>query len=99
MKYFIISIRDRAADVFGYPSFHVSQNAAIRGFTDEVNRPVADNMFYKHPDDFDMFSLGTFDDADGSFQLDTRPKQIAVGKDLVKADLPEGDVRRLAAVR
>lgn len=81
MKLHILCIRDRAADVFGQPMFRPSIGAAIRGFADELNRAAQDNVMYQHPEDFDMYDLGVYDDGDGSFVCPT-PRQIAVGKDL-----------------
>lgn len=81
MKYCVIVVRDRTADVFGAPTFHASVGGAIRGFSDEVNRKDANNMFNRHPEDFDLFMLGTYDDATASFEC-ALPKQIAIGKDV-----------------
>lgn len=81
MLYMVLCVRDRAADVFGQPHFATSVGAAIRGFSDEINRDAENNVFAKHPDDFDLYKLGTFDDATGSFDCG-KPAQIAVGKDL-----------------
>lgn len=78
----VVAIRDRAADVYGQPNFVTSIGSAIRGFADEINRPTEGNVLNKHPEDFDMFHLGCYNDALGEFQCGT-PKQIAVGKDLV----------------
>lgn len=81
MKFFVLSVRDRAADVFGVPYFAASVGQAVRGFGDEVNRPAEDNQFYKHPEDFDLYLIGIYDDNDASFETNP-PKQVAVGKDL-----------------
>lgn len=82
MKLFIITVRDRAADVYGQPSYHTSVGAAIRSFADEINRPDPNNMLNKHPGNFDLYQLGVYDDNSGEFECG-KPKQIAVGKDLV----------------
>lgn len=82
MIFKIMAVRDRAADVFGVPHFQVSLGAAIRSFGDEINREAENNAFYRHPEDFDLYELGTFDDQDGSFVTQV-PKQVAIGKDLV----------------
>jgi len=81
MKYYIVVVRDRAADVFGVPSFVASKGAAIRGFGDECQREDKGNLFYQHPEDFDLYELGEYDDSNGTFIQLERPKQIAVGKD------------------
>lgn len=85
MKFFIISVRDRAADVFSRPTFHSSIGAAVRSFGDEVNRADKDNVFYNHPEDFELFELGLFDDQTGTFDTHL-PSQVAIGKDLVRKD-------------
>lgn len=84
MRYKIVAVRDRAADVFGVPSFVLSTGAAIRSFSDEINRQVEKGVLAEHPDDFDMYELGEFDDSDGLFYAGS-PRQIAIGKDLVRA--------------
>lgn len=80
MRYKVLSVRDRATDVFSQPFFAASVGAAVRGFSDEVNRAADNNQLYKHPEDFDLYLLGEFDDATGSFECGP-PKQVAVGKD------------------
>jgi len=82
MRYKILCVRDRALDTYGQPFFSASVGAAIRSFSDEINRADPNNQLNKHPGDFDLFSLGEFDDASGEFDA-TRPQQIAVGKDLL----------------
>lgn len=86
MKYVVIAVKDRAADVFGMPNYHHSIGTAIRAFGDEINRKAENNMFNAHPEDFDLFQMGTYDDNTGEFEkpehLGGRPRQIAVGKDL-----------------
>lgn len=76
----IVAIRDRAADVFGQPNFVTSLGAAIRGFGDEINRK-SDSVLYQHPEDFDLYHLGEYDDSTATFHTGV-PKQIAIGKDL-----------------
>lgn len=67
MILFVVSVKDRAANVFNRPFFVPHRNVAIRDFTDEVNRVAADNQLNKHPDDFDLYLLGEFDDTVGEF--------------------------------
>lgn len=81
MKYTVCAVRDRAADVFGQPIFTTSVGAAVRSFGDEVNRADEKNQLYNHADDFDLYKLGTYDDAAGVFECGT-PEQVAVGKNL-----------------
>lgn len=78
----IVSVFDRASNAFGRPIFVPAIGAAIRSFQDEINREAQDNTMYHHPDDYDLFELGTYNDEDGSIEALDRPKQIAIGKQL-----------------
>lgn len=80
MRYKIFTIRDRAIDAYGQPFYAVSTGGAVRSFADEINR--TGNALNAHPEDYDLFMLGEFDDATGEFDA-VRPAQVAVGKDLV----------------
>lgn len=80
MKLQVVSIRDRAIDAFGRPAFVPALGAAVRGFGDEINR--AGSEMNAHPDDYDLYHLGEWDDATGEFTQLKRPEQIAVGKNM-----------------
>lgn len=82
MKRVVCAVRDRASDTFGSPFYVVARGQAIRNFADEINRSAADNQLYMHPEDFDLYELGFYDDDTGLFETGV-PKQIAIGKDLV----------------
>lgn len=81
MRYVVIAIRDRAADTYTAPSFAVSIGAAKRSFRDLINSG-SDAPVCKHPEDFDLYLLGEFNDADGLFDAHV-PRMIEVGKDSV----------------
>lgn len=80
MKLVILAVRDRAADAFANPFYAPTIGAAVRGFSDEMNK--SDSRLRLHPEDYDLFELGTFDDNSGVFNCHA-PRQVAVGKDLV----------------
>jgi hypothetical protein len=80
MKLVLCTVKDRAADAFGRPMFVPSVGVAIRSFSDEVNRKDAENQLYNHPDDFDLYELGEFDDNTGLFTLHDQPKLLSLGK-------------------
>jgi hypothetical protein len=84
MNLFVVSVKDRAADVFNRPFFVPHRNVAIRDFTDEVNRSAVDNQLNKHPDDFDLYLLGEFNDNTGEFVMDT-PQVLVRAKDVIQA--------------
>lgn len=74
----VVSVYDRALDAFGQPWFVPAIGAAIRAFSDEVNNDGSPPN--KHPDDYDLYELGTFDESSGKFENLTEPKQLAIGK-------------------
>jgi hypothetical protein len=76
----IVSIKDRAADAFARPFFVQTDNVAIRSFMDEVNRKDADNNLYNHPDDYDLYGLGVFDDNTAIIEMYDAPKLLMLGK-------------------
>jgi hypothetical protein len=84
MHLFVVCVKDRAAEVFNRPFFVPHRNVAIRDFTDEVNRAAADNQLNKHPDDFDLYLLGEFNDNTGEFSIST-PQVLVRAKDVVQS--------------
>lgn len=86
MKYLVFGLKDLAADVFGQPMFALSKGAQVRSFGDEVNRADEKNPLYMHADDFDLYFVGTFEDADASFECLARPELVVRGRDLKRKE-------------
>ena len=82
MKLVLCSVKDRAADAYGRPMFVPSVGVAIRSFSDEVNRKDPENQLFNHPDDFDLYELGVFDDSTGKYEIRDNPSVIVRGKDV-----------------
>lgn len=92
MKYLLISIHDRAVDAF-MPLANVrAEGEALRVFTDLLRDPNSQQS--KHPDDYDLYIIGTFDDQTGLVMNDDdnniRPRKIADGKTIASALLQPG---------
>lgn len=87
MIYIVCAIRDVKGDLFGQPFFSASVGMAIRGFSDECTRPDPEgrNLLARHPGDFELYQLGTFDDQSGRFVLFDDKKQLVHGSDCVKS--------------
>lgn len=84
MNLLIVSVRDGASAAFGRPFFVVARGQAIRSFQDEVNRQADNNDFNKHPEDFDLYVIGAFDDNSG--QVIGQPPELLIrGKDAIHA--------------
>jgi len=60
MKYSVCAVKDRAVDAFNRPIYVPTIGVAIRSFTDEVNRK--DSELATHPEDYDLYELGQWDD-------------------------------------
>lgn len=84
MKLVIVAIRDSASGAYGRPNYVPTTGVAIRSFADEVNRRAEDNQLAMHPEDFEMFELGVWDDNSCEFELLGKPRSIARAKDLVR---------------
>lgn len=79
----ICAVRDRGVDAFGQPFFVRHRNEAIRSFKDEVNRDGS--VFKNHPDDYDLYVLGAFDDGTGRL-VPVDVQMIAIGKSLINEE-------------
>lgn len=82
----VVSVRDSASGLFGQPFFVSARGQAIRAFSDEVNRKAADNDLSKHPEDFELYCIGEFDDLVGRFGSIGEPEMLLRGKDAVNPE-------------
>lgn len=78
----VCSVRDAKAEVFGQPHFTQSVGTAIRSFTDEINREAPENSFFRHPEDYTLYQLGTYDDSNGRFDNLETPKLLVLGNEV-----------------
>lgn len=79
--YIVCAVRDRALDAFMSPIFVPALGLAVRSFSDEVNRK--DSPMNAHPDDYDLYQIGTYDDSVGRL-IPSEVRQVAIGKDVVR---------------
>lgn len=70
----VFAIRDSKTEAYLQPFFMEKQAVAIRTLSDCVSDPG--HAFGAHPEDYDLFHLGTFSDQDGKFDLLDTPKHI-----------------------
>ena len=82
MNQVIVSVKDTAAQAFGRPVFVPSIPVALRSFRDEVNRKDSNEDLARHPDDFELYELASFDDATGIIAMLSEPRLVARAKDL-----------------
>lgn len=82
MKYGIYSIRDGAANVFTSPTIDLTDESAMRGFSQGINN--AGSMMNFSPSDFSLYRIGTFNVERGTIDPIYPPKMLVSGDRLVK---------------
>lgn len=78
----VFTVYDVKAKAYLPPFFLPEMGMATRAFGDCVQD--AKHMFGKHPADYTLFCVGTFDDATGLFALESTLLCVAHGLELVK---------------
>ncbi len=104
MKHKMFVIYDTKANAYMQPWFLTQEGMALRAFSDCVND--ADHNFGRHPEDYTLFKIGEFDDANANVTW-TAPKSMGNGIEFVlqeKTDtldmfdtdpqIPHGDTTR-----
>lgn len=79
----VVAVKDRAMDAFMRPFCVQHRNAAVRSFIDEVNR--ADSEMAKHPDDYDLYCVGSFKEDSGVLAGAVELELLIRGKDCVRS--------------
>lgn len=83
----ICAVKDRAVNSYAQPMFVPHINVSIRGFTDEVNRADSNNMLYKHPEDYELYHIGEYNDEKGVFyQSEEHPRLLTRAQDVRASD-------------
>lgn len=81
MKLVLCAIRDSAMDAYMRPFAAPSTGMAVRSFQDELRRD--DSEMRKHPEDYELFKLGEFDEESGKlYALQEGPESLIRGKDV-----------------
>lgn len=76
------SVRDLAVGAFMNPFLAPSKGAAVRSFMDEVNREGSE--MYKHPEDYELYSVGKFDDESGVVESFAKPELVMRAVEVIK---------------
>lgn len=77
----LFAVADRVSGVFDGPHKAINEGQFLRSFVDNLSSgPMA-----KHPEDFYVVELGTYNDATGDVvAFDTGPKRIADATDFTR---------------
>ena len=83
----IFAIYDSKAESFTNPVYLNSTGLAVRTFSDSVQDP--ESQFAKHPADYTLFELGTYDDQTAEFKLLSTPKSLFIAIEFITPTLKE----------
>jgi len=75
----LFAIFDVKMRLFMSPYCGRNVDSALRQFSDMCNNP--NNQLARHPEDFELYEVGTFDDATGIIVV-IEPRLVARAKDL-----------------
>jgi len=83
----LFAIYDSKAESFTNPVYLNSTGLAVRTFSDSVQDP--ESQFAKHPADYTLFELGTYDDQTAEFKLLSTPKSLFIAIEFITPTLKE----------
>ena len=64
----LYSIRDAKTQAFSTPFFQQNDETALRMFRDELHGSNGPSMLSKHPEDFDLYCVGDWNDYSGAIR-------------------------------
>lgn len=79
---FVYAIYDSAAQSYQAPFAVANKGSAMREFIDACNNK--DTFLAKHPADYTLFLLGTFDDLSATFNMELAPVRVGTAIEFVK---------------
>ena len=68
MKHAAFAVRDTCVGSFLMPWFFQNTAGAVRALGDAVNKPGDDNAFFNHPEHYQLYEVGSYDDESGTFE-------------------------------
>lgn len=74
----MFSTFDRASESFSPPFAAPHAGVAIRGFSDAIGNVQRNTDISNHPDDYDLFEIGTFDNETGRLEPHIEGKKLLV---------------------
>ena len=81
----VFAVRDTCVGTFLMPWYFQNAAAAVRALGDAVNKPGEDNQFFQHPEHYQLYDLGTYDDENGQFVLNPAPVFVVDCQSLVRS--------------
>lgn len=78
----IYSIYDRQLAAYANPFFSPTHGSALRAFADHVNENGTPAN--KHPEDYELYFIGNFNDQAGQIDGTTKPERIGTAAEYKK---------------
>lgn len=75
----VFSVRDMKSEAFLQPYFSVNQGTALRAFDEACQKQ--DSPFYKYPNDYVLYEIGSYDDETGLLTALTPVKMMSCAAD------------------
>ncbi len=97
MKLLAFTIYDEKAECFAHPFFVSAIGIATRMLATWTKNP--DSMICKHPEDFTLYQVGTWNDAEAKFENLKTPKFVAKATDSMLDDTPFSSPREIAEIK
>lgn len=85
MNKLLISIFDKKAESWSFPAQADNKATALRMFADLVSDKR--NLVGQHPEDFDLFIVGSFSVSSGALAVPPSSEHLANGKELVSDEI------------
>lgn len=81
----VFAVRDVCICAFLLPMFFPNKAGAVRALGDAVNKPGGDNQFFQHPEHFQLYELGEFDEDSGVISPLPAPEFVVDCQSLVRS--------------
>ena len=85
MRHGVFAVRDTCVESLMVPMFFQNKAAAVRALADAVNKSGSDNLYYQHPEHFQLYEIGAFDDSTGLIESFVAPEFIVDCQSLVRS--------------
>jgi hypothetical protein len=86
----VVVLFDNVAQAYKDPFYPPTTGVALREFQDAVNDPN-NGQLYKHPQDFDLYVIGSWDEQSGKMTVNEVPEKLANCSSLKTEVLNDGN--------
>lgn len=84
MKKIILAVYDSKTECYGMPFPADTLAQAVRDFSDAI--ADTKTMFSKHPEDYSLFELGSYDYGSGTLEPSLAPRRVITALECIKSN-------------